>query len=98
MPLQAGLSAWGWGLGLGEPGGGWAIPPRALGATAEAEARPQGLSLNSCARLTQQRPSRWGWDFAQGSNPPSSLWGGAPVGHSGRPQTGQQRLVVMEEK
>lgn len=77
------------GLGLGPgPGGAWgqgAIPPRALGATAEAEAeaRPQGLSLNSCARLTQQRPSRWGWDFARGSNPPSSLWGG-PRGSLGQ--------------
>lgn len=62
--------------GQGEPGGGWVFPPRALGATAEAEARPQGLSLNSCARLTEQRPSRWGWDFAWGIDRPHPCKGG----------------------
>ena len=62
----------------------------------QARSPPQGLSPNSCARLTQQRPSRWGWDLARGSDLPHPCRG-APGGHSGRPQAGQQRLVVMEK-
>lgn len=67
--------------GQREPGGG---APRALGATAEAEACPQGLSLNRCALLTQQRPSRWGWDFAWGIDAPPHPCKGGPWGSLGQ--------------
>ena len=72
-------------LGAGE----WASPsrgrwePRREPEGRQAGSPPQGLSLNSCARLTQQRPSCWGWDLAQGSDLPHPCRG-SPRGSLGQ--------------
>ena len=77
---QAG-GAWGRASGHPPPRGRW--EPRREPEGRQAGSPPQGLSLNSCARLTQQRPSCWGWDLARGSDLPHPCRG-SPRGSLGQ--------------